>query len=57
MDEFMRDILPALIVFSGITFVLAQGVICVAMPQQWFAGLVSGLMFAVCVWLQYKSRK
>ena len=57
MDDFIRDILPALIVISAITFVVAQGTICIAMPQQWFAGLVSGLMFAVCVWLQYKSRK
>ena len=57
MEDFIRDILPALIVLSGITFVVAQGTICIAMPQQWFAGLVSGITFAVCIWRIYKHKE
>ncbi len=36
-------------VFAGIIFLGSQYEICVAMPEQWFAGFTSGMVLAICI--------
>ena len=55
MDEFTRNILTTVIVIATLTFVVSQGTLCMAMPQQWYIGLVSASVVVFCVW--YRMRR
>ncbi|MBQ7220733.1 MAG: hypothetical protein IJS28_07125 [Synergistaceae bacterium] len=55
MDDFTRNLISTVIVIAAMTFIASQSTICVAMPQQWFIGLVSACVVVFCVW--YRIRR
>ena len=46
MDDFLFILSGFLLVISGFIFISAQAFLCISMPQEWFTGLVSGILFA-----------
>ena len=51
----MTDFLLCLAIIAGMLFVGMQGIICVAMPQEWFIGAVAGVMLALITWFRYRK--
>ena len=44
-------------ILVGMWFVCTQYEICLAMPDNWFCGMVSGLIFGLCLWLLFRRRE
>ncbi len=44
-------------IFAAITFLTFQYEICIAMPEQWFGGFVSGIVLAVCLAVLFHRRQ
>ena len=54
-EDLYKGILAVVILLAGCAFVGSQGTICIAMPAEWFAGLVSGLVIVLCIYFHQKE--
>ena len=54
-EDFFKTILEVVILLASCAFVGSQGAICIAMPREWFVGLVSGLVLVLCIWVHQRE--
>lgn len=54
-EDLYKGILAVVILLAGCAFVGSQGTICMAMPAEWFAGLVSGLVMVLCIYFHQRE--
>ncbi len=54
-EDLYKGILAVVILLAGCAFVGSQGTICIAMPAEWFTGLVSGLVMVLCIYFHQRE--
>ena len=56
-DNPSNIVLVLIIVFVSGFFVGSQYELCVAMPDEWFTGFVSGLVLVLCLLFLFRQRE